>query len=50
MKYRCAKCHRLYNRDSDKAWIKSYCTSTGMTTRLMKYKEKAETKLKEKNT
>jgi phage FluMu protein Com len=50
MKYRCAKCKRLYNRDNDKAWIKSYCSKMGIITRLMRYKEKAEAKLKEKNT
>jgi hypothetical protein len=50
MKYRCAKCRRLYDRDSVKEWIKSYCSKMGIITRLMKYKEKAEAKLKEKNT
>ena len=50
MKYRCALCRRLYDRDSNKAWIKSYCSAMGSITRLMKYKEKAEAKLKEKNT
>lgn len=37
MKYRCALCHRLYDRDSNKAWIKSYCSAMGIMTRLMKY-------------
>ena len=44
MKYRCAICHRLYDRDSNKAWIKSYCGKKGKMTRLMRYREK------EKNT
>jgi hypothetical protein len=35
MKYRCAKCHRLYDRDSNKAWIKSLCSAMGITTRLI---------------
>jgi len=39
MKYRCAICHRLYDRDSNKAWIKSYCSKMDRVTRLIKYKD-----------
>ena len=39
MKYRCAQCHRLYDRDSNKAWIKSYCSKMDRVTRLIKYKD-----------
>ena len=36
MKYRCVHCNEVYERDSDKAWIKSYCTKTDQYVRLMK--------------
>ena len=36
MKYRCSKCRRLYDRDSTKAWIKSFCTETHQHARLMR--------------
>ena len=36
MMYRCSKCHRLYKRDSTKAWIKSYCEKTGQHARLIR--------------
>ncbi len=32
--YRCNHCGRKVSRDSEKHWIKSYCESTGKTTRL----------------
>ena len=35
MKYRCAQCHRLYDRDSNKVWIKSYCSKMNRMTRLI---------------
>lgn len=38
MRYRCSKCKELYERDSDKAWIKSYCTKNDVEARLMKEK------------
>ena len=38
MKYRCSKCRQVYERDSDKAWIKSYCSNTGLEARLIKEK------------
>lgn len=38
MKYRCSRCKRVYERDSDKAWIKSYCTKMDMVARLIKEK------------
>ena len=40
MKYRCSKCRRLYDRDSTKAWIKSYCEPTKQLARLMRVEEK----------
>ena len=36
MKYRCVHCNEVYERDSEKAWIKSYCTKTDQYVRLMK--------------
>lgn len=36
MRYRCSKCRQVYERDSDKAWIKSYCTKMDMVARLIK--------------
>jgi len=38
MRYRCSKCRQVYDRDSDKAWIKSYCTKMDMVARLIKEK------------
>ena len=38
MRYRCSKCRQVYERDSDKAWIKSYCTKMDMVARLIKEK------------
>ena len=38
MMYRCSRCKQLYERDSDKAWIKSYCTKMDMVARLIKEK------------
>lgn len=38
MRYRCSKCKQVYERDSDKAWIKSYCSNTGTEARLIKEK------------
>ena len=34
--YRCNHCGRVVTRESDKRWIKSYCETTGRTTRLWK--------------
>ena len=34
--YRCNHCGKTTQRDSDKRWIKSYCETTGKTTRLWK--------------
>lgn len=36
MRYRCSKCRQVYERDSDKAWIKSYCTKNDIVARLIK--------------
>ena len=38
MRYRCSKCRQVYERDSDKAWIKSYCTKNDIVARLIKEK------------
>ena len=38
MRYRCSKCRQVYERDSDKAWIKSYCTKNDVVARLIKEK------------
>ena len=38
MMYRCSRCKQVYERDSDKAWIKSYCTKMDMVARLIKEK------------
>lgn len=32
--YRCNKCHLIYKRNSNKLWIKSYCTNCNMNARL----------------
>lgn len=34
-KYLCAYCGKVVERDSDKAWIKSYCSATGKDVRLI---------------
>lgn len=38
MKYICSRCRQVYERDSDKAWIKSYCTKMDMEAKLIKEK------------
>jgi|Laugrespbdmm15sd_2_1035082.scaffolds.fasta_scaffold169186_2 hypothetical protein len=38
MRYRCSKCKQVYERDSGKAWIKSYCNETDQYARLIKEK------------
>ena len=38
--YKCSKCKGLYERDSLKKWIKSYCLKTDQYARLMQIKEK----------
>jgi len=38
MRYRCSKCRQVYERDSDKDWIKSYCTKNDVEARLIKEK------------
>jgi DNA-directed RNA polymerase subunit RPC12/RpoP len=34
--YRCRHCRKTVERDSEKAWIKSYCSTTGLTVRLVR--------------
>lgn len=34
--YRCAKCGKFVERDSNKGWIRSYCSMMGEITRLMR--------------
>lgn len=33
--YKCSKCNKSIERDSDKQWIKSHCSKTGKDTRLI---------------
>ena len=35
-RYRCASCHYVYDRNSRKEWIKSFCGNNGQWTRLMR--------------
>lgn len=35
-KYHCKHCGKVVERDSDKAWIKSYCDKTGKNVHLIK--------------
>ena len=37
MKYKCAKCGKIVDRDSDKKWIPSYCSEKDVKTRIYKY-------------
>jgi len=37
-KYRCKHCGKVVERDSDKEWIKSYCSETGRDTHITKVK------------
>ena len=37
--YRCSLCGRTYLRDSQKAWIKSFCERGGKYARLVRVKE-----------
>lgn len=34
-KYRCPRCQRLFKRNDERQWIKSYCTATDGETRLI---------------
>lgn len=34
--YRCAHCGKVVERDSDKAWVRSYCEDTGRTVHLQR--------------
>ncbi len=42
VKYKCSKCYQIYERESKKAWINSYCTLTDQKARLMKMQEAIE--------
>ncbi len=35
-KYRCPRCKKIVERDSEKGWIKSYCEKTGEDARLQR--------------
>lgn len=35
-RYRCSACKKIVTRESIKWWIKSYCTTTERTTRLLR--------------
>ncbi len=39
MKYRCKHCNKTVQRDSIKAWIKSYCSKAGITVHIVRIKE-----------
>jgi len=34
-KYKCPRCQRLFKRNDERQWIKSYCTATDGETRLI---------------
>ena len=36
MMYQCSKCKGMYERESGKAWIKSYCSNTDSYARLIR--------------
>ena len=38
--YKCSKCGQILFRNSDKQWIKSYCSKTGLNTRIWRIKMK----------
>ena len=40
--FRCSACRMIYQRKSDKFWIKSYCSKTGKNARLIQVWSKAE--------
>jgi phage FluMu protein Com len=37
--YRCNHCKKVVERESAKAWVKSYCTETGKVVHLIKMKK-----------
>ncbi len=37
-KYRCSGCKSIVMRESDKAWVKSFCEQTGKTVHLQRVK------------
>lgn len=39
-KYYCKHCKQTLKRDSNKAWIKSYCGRTGKNTHMIKVEKK----------
>ncbi len=43
--YKCSSCSRLFNKNDNKQWIKSYCTATDRFARLILVKPK-EKKIK----
>lgn len=36
MMYRCKHCGKTVKRNSDKRWVKSFCTTIGKTVHLMR--------------
>ena len=48
-KYRCVHCEKVVKRKSKKAWIKSYCESTGRFVRLQRIKKYAPKKTSAKD-
>lgn len=37
--YKCRHCGKVVERNSDKQWIKSYCTQTNKTVHLIKVED-----------
>ena len=42
--YKCSKCKQIIERDSEKKWIPSYCSKTGLKTRIYKLKDHEKSK------
>jgi len=39
--YKCKHCGRIVKRESDKAWLQSYCENTDKRVHIVKVKEKS---------
>ena len=38
-RYKCKHCGKVVERDSNKAWVKSYCDQTGKNVHLVRVKK-----------
>jgi hypothetical protein len=47
-KYKCNKCGKIVDRDSDKKWIQSICGSLGIHSRLYLITEKQDANLEKR--